>query len=221
MKKVVSLLLCVMLILTVSACGEAEKTPTTTTPQKTEAPAVDYAPYEAKIKEYEQAFAMDDATFTETYGEHDCSSINATVLMFLRSVEGTISYARHDVDGNGVEELLFSDGATFIDVYTLKDGRIIRLYADCDFEYRTTLSITPKGEFIVHTSSSAWSSCAEIGKLNAEGTAIEKVAAYYCDETGTSDGYDGAEFVSGDEFSSLMEQWGEDIHDSLAWTEIK
>lgn len=221
MKKVLSLLLCVMLILMVSACGEAEKTPTTTTPQKTEASAVDYAPYKAKIEEYATALQMDEDAFFQTYGEPDCSSINAPVLMFLRSIEGTISYARHDVDGNGIEELLFSDGATFIDVYTLNGGRIIRLYADCDFEYRTTLSITSKGEFIVHKSSSAWSSCAEIGKLNAEGTAIEKVAAYYCDETGSSDGYDGAEFVSGDEFSSLMEQWGENIHDSLAWTKIK
>ena len=219
MKKVVSLLLCVMLILMVSACGEAEKTPTTTTPQKTEAPAVDYAPYEAKIKEYEQAFAMDDETFTETYGEPDCSSINGNVLMLVRTGEGTISYTRYDVDGNGVEELLFSDGGTFIDAYTLNGGRIIKLYEECYFGYRTILTITPKGEWVVHSAIGAWSACMEIGKLN--GAAIEKTAAYYCDETGASDDYGDARFVSEDEFSKLAEQYSGSIHDSLTWTKIK
>ena len=221
MKKVVSLLLCVMLILMVSACGEAEKTPTTTTPQKTEAPAVDYAPYEAKIKEYEQALAMDDETFAEAHGELDCSSINDNALMLVRTGEGTISYTRYDVDGNGVEELLFSDGWTFVDAYTLNGGRIIKLYEDCYFGYRTILSITPKGEWVVHSASSAWSASEEIGKLNAEGTAIEKVAAYYCDDTGPSDGYGDAQFVSEDEFIKLAEQYSGDIHDSLTWTKIK
>lgn len=218
MKKVVSLLLCVMLILMISACGEAEKTPTTT-PQKTEAPAVDYAPYKAKIEEYAMALRMDEDTFFQTYGEPDCSSINGNVLMLVRIGEGTISYTRHDVDSNGVEELLFSDGATFIDAYTLNGGRVIKLYEDCYFGYRTILSITPKGEWVVHSVTSAWSACMEIGKLN--GAAIEKTAAYYCDETGASDDYGDARFVSEDEFSKLAEKYSGSIHDSLTWTEIK
>lgn len=218
MKKVVSLLVCVMLILMVSACGEAKKTPTTA-PQKTEAPAVDYTPYEAKIKEYEQALAMDDETFAEAHGELDCSSINDNVLMLVRTGEGTISYTRYDVDGNGVEELLFSNGWTFVDAYTLNGGQVIKLYEDCYFGYRTTLTITPKGEWVVHSATSVWSACTEIGKLN--GAAIEKTDAYYCDETGASDYYGDARFVSEDEFSKLAEQYSGSIHDSLTWTKIK
>ena len=221
MKKVLSLLLCVMLILMVSACGEAEKTPTTTTPQKTEAPAVDYTPYKAKIEEYATALQMDEDAFFQTYGEPDCSSINGNALMLVYPWEGTISYARHDVDGNGVEELLFSDWTSIIDVYTLKDGNVIKLYEDCDFGYRTLLHITPKGEMVIQWGN-AFEGNLEVGKLNTDGTVVEKVAAYYVvDITGATPDREDAQLVSEEEFLALAEQYGESIFDTLTWTKIK
>lgn len=218
MKKVVSLLLCVMLILMVSACGEAEKTPTTT-PQKTDAPAVDYAPYEAKIKEYEQALAMDDETFDEAHGELDCSSINGNVLMLARAGGGTISYTRYDVDSNGVEELLFSNDWTFVDAYTLKDGKLIKLFEDCDFGYRTAFEITSKGEMVIQWGN-ALEAELEVWKLSAEGTAAEKVAAYYVDTTTDTPDRDDAQFMNEEEFTALAERY-DSVLDTLAWTKIK
>ena len=217
MKKVVSLLLCVMLILMVSACGETEKPSAPTAHEKT----IDYTPYNAKIEEYATALQMDEDAFFQTYGEPDCSSINGNTLSIVYGGGNTISHVRYDIDGNGVEELLFSDSLSVIDAYTLKDGNVIKLYEDCDFGYRTLLHITPKGEMVIQWGN-ALEGNLEVGKLNTDGTVVEKVAAYYVvDITGATPDREDAQLVSEEEFLALVEQYGESIFDTLAWTKIE
>lgn len=138
-----------------------------------------YAPYDAKINEYYQAMNADDNTFDRS----DHSSINGLMVGYARSYEGKLYYTLYDVNQNGVPELLFSNGNDFIDIYTLNNDSLVKIFENCYFGERSRLHILTDGTLLSEGSSGASTSSYETFKLNVYGT-LERTSAYYYNSNG-------------------------------------
>ena len=140
----------------------------------------DYSVYDTKINEYRNALAMSVEEFYSKYdGGADCSSINALIVDYCHGYSGkNIGYTLYDVDNNGVSELIFSDLNSVIDIYTLKDNKIVKLYKDCFFGDRTGLYILPDGKLFTVASVGSSAEC-EIGVIGNDGGSVVNNEKYY------------------------------------------
>ena len=57
--------------------------------------------------------------------EYYSSIINDTLVMEYYYYDTTIAYVLYDIDKNGVQELIFSNGRSIIDIYTLNNGNLV------------------------------------------------------------------------------------------------
>lgn len=154
-----------------------------------------YAPYDAKINEYYQAMNADENDF---YGRDD-SSINGLMVGYARGYEGKIAYSLYDVNGNGVPELVFSDTNNIIDIYTLNNGLLIKIFPDCYFGERSRLHILSDGSLLSEGSSGASTSSCEIYTLNSNGT-LTTIEAYYYNSNGPDAYMKGYTYISTNEY---------------------
>jgi len=140
-----------------------------------------YDVYDAKIYEYYRAMAMSDAEFESTF--YDDSSINAYMVKDFARGGGTIEYALYDVDKNGVPELIFLMGEAIIDVYTTKNGAIVKLFPHCTFGYRDILYILSNGA-ILNAFETGNMGYFEIFRINETGDKITRMGGTYYDNDG-------------------------------------
>lgn len=181
-----------------------------------------YPAYDQKIAEYYSAALMNEDSFFETYGG-DYSSINSLIVSYYHSYGGmSLCYTLYDVDKNGVPELIFSDGNNIIDIYTLKNNLIVKLFDDCYFGERSRLHILSDGRLLSEGSSGASSGSCEICRIDSDGATITTAGALYYDGNGRDSYMDATHsYTSTDEYLELINTWlADSIFDELSWTVI-
>lgn len=194
-------------------------TPQTNTPQA----SVSYAVYDEKVDEYRTALTMGSEAFDAKYDSgYDSSSINAMMVSYSYNYGGGISYATFDVDENGTNELIFSDGYNVIDIYTIHDGVLIKLFENCDYGDRSRIHVLTDGRLLTEGSSGASSGSCELYELDAAtGKLSAPIGSYYCDGMGPSDYMTGYTYMSEDEYYDMLNGWRDEaIFDILNWTVI-
>ena len=73
-------------------------------------------PYETVLEDYRTAIALD-------WNPAQCSEADVSLLAALTESAEDIGYFTQDLDGNGVEELIITDGGTLYGVYTMENGK--------------------------------------------------------------------------------------------------
>lgn len=136
MKKLLSALLCLSLLLTAVACKKE-------TPQEPETPSV-YATYDDVVAEFtalltaKQSGEELDSLNTENMDERETAIAEALygIADFYEKKPDLIKYLGYgykDMDGNGVSELfLLTDSSIIYAIFTLSDGKPILLESSCD-----------------------------------------------------------------------------------------
>lgn len=135
-------------------------------------PLTEHSSYNVKLDEYYNAI-LDDRNFME--GNH--SSINTLILGYYHRSGSSgceFSYTLYDINDDGTEELLIgeSNSEEILDIYTLKNDELIKLFKNCYFGERSRLAILPDGELIRYGSSGADSYSHKIYTLNGDGTLL-------------------------------------------------
>ena len=178
-----------------------------------------YPAYDKKITEYYSAAIMNEDSFFETYGG-DYSSINSLIVGYYHSYGGmSLCYALYDVDENGVQELIFSDGKNIIDIYTLKNNSIVKLFEGCYFGERSRLHVLSGGRLLSEGSSGAASGSCEMYRIDSDSATLTVAGALYYDGNGRDSYMDATySYTSMDEYLELINTWlADSIFDELSW----
>lgn len=159
---------------------------TTTTVSTTVEVKPDYSLYDSIISKY--------ATVTKnSTGKFD-ESIN-TIAYLLRNndIYAGIDYALYDLDKNGTDELIISfklenGNHIFLDIYTLKDGQVIRLTSPevnlASIGERVLLSPLVDGSLLMSTSSGGGKNVHMIQyKFDSTGTKLEQAYEWKIDRS--------------------------------------
>lgn len=178
-----------------------------------------YPAYDKKITEYYSAAIMNEDSFFETYGG-DYSSINSLIVGYYHSYGGmSLCYALYDVDENGVQELIFSDGKNIIDIYTLKNNSIVKLFEGCYFGERSRLHVLSGGRLLSEGSGGAASGSCEMYRIDSDSATLTVAGALYYDGNGRDSYMDATySYTSMDEYLELINTWlADSIFDELSW----
>ena len=182
-----------------------------------------YAAYNEKINEYIEAISLSSDEFNEHYDYgNDCSSINALILWYLHMYGGDmdISYVLYDVDGNKTPELLMSDGYNIIDIYTLYNGEIVKLFENCYFGDRGNVYVLSDGRIFCEGSSGAAASSCELYEFKSDGSGLDLIGAYYCDGlSGEYEEYD-ATYMLEEEYYAFVKQYDDIIFEDFDWIPV-
>ena len=162
-----------------------------------------YGVYDAKLAEYYDAVAMSEEQYWARYG--DDSSINMEMLYWARD-GGQIEFALYDIDGNGIDELFILMGQNIIDIYTTKDGSIVKLFADCAFGERIYLEVLSNGALLVTAQNGAYAAEYIIYRMDESGGAIKRMGAAYHDESGVKN-KPGYEYLSYDQYTRNLQSY--------------
>ena len=179
--------------------------------------------YNAKIDEYRQALTMGSEAFYAKYDYgSDCSSINALMVHYSYNYGGGIYYTIFDIDENGTAELIFSDSNNIIDIYTIHNGTVIKLFEDCYFGERVGLNILTTGRLLVCGSNGAFSDACEMYRIDAvAGKLSEPICAFYCDGNGPDSYMTGYTYMKEDEYYDMVSNWMEEsLFEVFEWTLI-
>ncbi len=182
-------------------------------------PADLLAIYEVKINEYRDALTMGVDEFYEKYdNKNDLSSINAMIVGWIY-YGGRINYAIFDIDKNGIGELVLSNCSSIIDVYTVHNGEIVKLFKDCYFGERSRLHILADGRLLAEGSSGAAAGSCEIYRIDtSKGRLTEPLEAYYCDGYGPDPYMTGYKYISQDEYYEKIRAMREEtVFEDLEW----
>lgn len=175
-----------------------------------------YAPYDSKINEYYQAMNADDNAFDAG----DWSSINNLMVHYARGNYGELGklyYSLYDIDKNGVPELIFSNGTHFIDIYSLNNGSLIKLFENCCFGERSHLHVLTDGTLLTEGSSGASTSSYGTHKLGGNGS-LESTGAYYFNTNGPDAYMKGYTYISLNEYTDKVSNYiSHSIFNSLDW----
>ena len=144
----------------------------------------DYALYIPKIEEYKNAIQMSLEEFDEKYIKDespDCSSINADIIRHNVTIRGPVnySYALTDINGNGIQELLITDGRSIIDMYTIKEEKLVKIFENCSYGYKTRMYALSDGRILIDEDGGSGLSKFRLGTLSTDGTAFEPKEGYF------------------------------------------
>ncbi len=169
--------------------------------------------YDSKVEEYRQALIT---------GVCDIASINKIAVENARTYgDMGIRYGYYDLDGNGTEELLFSDGRSILDAYTLQAGTPVKLFENAGFGYRSSLHVLSGGRFLAVYDNSAFCSNGVVYRMTpwTLSSSIAEAESWFFDssEEGMFSGMEG-EKISPEAFTGLMEELKADsIFDNITW----
>lgn len=191
------------------------------TPEPDPVPPVSYTVYEAKISEYRLALTMGMAAFETKYnGGSDVSSVNALIIRLAYQYGGAIYYTVYDIDGNGTAELIFSDSHSIIDIYTVHNGTLVKLFENCAFGERSKVHVLSNGEILAEGSGGASASYCKLYRIDTtSGKLTAPIAAYYCDGNGPNSYMDQYTYVTEDEYYGMFSGWLKDSQfDRFQWS---
>lgn len=191
------------------------------TPEPTVAPPVNYTVYSTKINEYRQALTMGADAFEAKYdGGSDWSSINALMVRLAYDYGGSIYYTVFDIDGNGVAELIFSDSQSIIDIYTVHEGTLIKLFENCIFGERSRIHVLSTGVILAEGSDGAAAASCKLYRIDtATGKLTDPIAAYYYDSDGPNAYMGQYTYVTEDEYCNMLFNWLSDSRfDAFEWS---
>ncbi len=207
----------------------AEPSPSTDTTDTTDTSAADTdlplptdpnAVYTEKITEYKQAIKMGFDSFNEKYRYgSDCTSINALMLRAAYNSGGYIGYSFCDIDKNGTDELIFTNLQNIIDIYTVKDGNVIKLFKDAYFGDRIRVHVLSDGRLLTEGSGSVSSGSSVVYEIDPTDGNLRQESAYYYDSNGPSSYMVGYSYLAQSQYGDILTTWLSDsIFESFSWT---
>ena len=180
-----------------------------------------YEAYNEKISEYIAALSMNENDFIALGG--DCHSINLHMVSYDRHGRPQLAYVLYDIDYDDIPELVFSNSYSIIDIYTIRDDKLVKVYDDCDYGDRSHLYILPNGTLMTEGANDAFSSSCDISKIDpTTGKVTEPVISYYYDTNGPQDYYVGSLYLETDEYCEIVDFYtAKSIFDNLEWSIIE
>lgn len=142
-----------------------------------------------------------------------------------------VYYALYDIDGNGTQELIIGGGEDAsnpwnYDLYTYDGSKVVHVFPNFEFGYRTNFSLYENGIIEVFYSGSAAESGNDFYRMNAAGTGAEIVENFSI--IGSLDGdttvityYQGKNVITEDEYNRKTEEYEVALQTPFSWTEIK
>ncbi len=142
-----------------------------------------------------------------------------------------VYYALYDIDGNGTQELIIGGGEDAsnpwnYDLYTYDGRKVVHVFPDFEFGYRTNFSLYENGIIEVFYSGSAAESGNDFYRMNAAGTGAEIVENFSI--IGSLDGdttvityYQGKNVITEEEYNRKTEEYEVALQTPFSWTEIK
>ena len=142
-----------------------------------------------------------------------------------------VYYALYDIDGNGTQELIIGGGEDAsnpwnYDLYTYDGSKVVHVFPDFEFGYRTNFSLYENGIIEVFYSGSASESGNDFYRMNAAGTGAEIVENFSI--IGSLDGdttvityYQGKNVITEEEYNRKTEEYEVALQTPFSWTEIK
>lgn len=142
-----------------------------------------------------------------------------------------VYYALYDIDGNGTQELIIGGGEDVsnpwnYDLYTYDGSKVVHVFPDFEFGYRTNFSLYENGIIEVFYSGSAAESGNDFYRMNAAGTGAEIVENFSI--IGSLDGdttvityYQGKNVITEEEYNRKTEEYEVALQTPFSWTEIK
>lgn len=142
-----------------------------------------------------------------------------------------VYYALYDIDGNGTQELIIGGGEDAsnpwnYNLYTYDGSKVVHVFPDFEFGYRTNFSLYENGIIEVFYSGSAAESGNDFYRMNAAGTGAEIVENFSI--IGSLDGdttvityYQGKNVITEEEYNRKTEEYEVALQTPFSWTEIK
>lgn len=142
-----------------------------------------------------------------------------------------VYYALYNIDGNGTQELIIGGGEDVsnpwnYDLYTYDGSKVVHVFPDFEFGYRTNFSLYENGIIEVFYSGSAAESGNDFYRMNAAGTGAEIVENFSI--IGSLDGdttvityYQGKNVITEEEYNRKTEEYEVALQTPFSWTEIK
>lgn len=171
--------------------GEPENTPTkivknTVTPSITEEPKLSADEmYKEVLAQYKDAVEHDfyrDLLDSEDPMQWE-NAFGEFVALELRAQPQPVYYSFYDVDQNGTKECLIgtmngTDTPNFYDILGYDGSKVVRLFEDMEFGYRTSFTVYEGGTIGVTWSASAFESGQDYYKIAADGYCMEQIASF-------------------------------------------
>ena len=166
------------------------------------------AVYDTVLENYRSVLSGDPQTFFDEADETTVKGTNYEMDMMYFRFHQDAFCARHDYNGDGINELVIALGdSTFKQVWAIygTDGeKAIDLFADDPLTDRNNLYILPDGIFMVHGSGGATVGSYSLYSLKADGTGLEFIDKYEYDKeaNGSMDHIGSTETLTSEEFKA-------------------
>ena len=148
-----------------------------------------------------------------------------------------VFYALYDIDGNGTEELIIAAGEQGVgvenpkfmprnyDLYTYHDGKVIHVFDDYEFGYRTNFDLCENGVIEVSSNDSAAESSFLFFRIGADGASPVVIDNFVCigeqidEKTVVFQHYENGKEITEEEFNRKIEDYAKPLK-GLEWQEI-
>lgn len=122
----------------------------------------------------------DSDAYDNSFGEH--------IGLEIRTHKQEVYYAFYDIDGNGIKELIIAGGENGVsspafspwnyDLYSYDGTKVVPIFPEMEFGYRTNFSLYENGIIEVFYSGSAAESGVDFYKIAADGIGSELVDSF-------------------------------------------
>lgn len=191
--------------------------------------------YEVVLSQYRDMVQNDFYEALQDTEEYE-SSFGQDIGFEIRNQKQNIYYALYDLDGNGTEELVIAGGEGAAsapdfapwnyDLYGYDGTKVVHLFPDVDFGYRTNFSLYDNGIIEVFYSSSAAESGVDFYKIGADGITPELVDSFAIsgrmeeDETIISYLQNGSE-ITEEAYNEGIQSYEVPLSTALDWIQIQ
>ena len=165
------------------------------------------------------------------------ASFGPDIGIEIRMRVQNVFYAFYDIDGNGTEELIIAAGEQGIgvgnpkfmprnyDLYTYHNGKVIHVFDDYEFGYRTNFDLCENGVIEVSSNDSAAESSFLFFRIGADGASPVVIDNFTCigeridEKTVVFQHYENGKEITGEEFNRKIEDYAKPLK-GLEWQEI-
>lgn len=116
------------------------------------------------------------------------SSFGKDIGLEIRTHKQDIYYTFYDIDGNGTMELIIAGGENAVanptfspwnyDLYGYDETKVVHIFPEMEFGYRTNFSLYENGVIEVFYSNSAAESCVDFYKIGTDGFTPELIDSF-------------------------------------------